>query len=119
MPADHPIRQIKRLAVAALKELDPVFDAMHAQMGRPSTLPERLLKAQLLIAFYSIRSEPRQERSRTLNASPVFQKRPDKARDPGPAASAAGCRPDQTRNPPAAPAAAPVPMVSQPWSLVS
>jgi transposase len=57
VPADHPIRQIKRLADAALKELDPVFDAMYAEMGRPSTPPERLLKAQLLIAFYSIRSE--------------------------------------------------------------
>src|SRR6476619_4730405 len=57
VPADHPIREIKRLADAALKELDPVFDAMYAEMGRPSTPPERLLKAQLLIAFYSIRSE--------------------------------------------------------------
>jgi transposase len=57
VPADHPIREIKRLADTALKELDPVFDAMYAQMGRPSTPPERLLKAQLLIAFYSIRSE--------------------------------------------------------------
>jgi transposase len=57
VPADHPIREIKRLADAALGELDPVFDAMYAEMGRPSTPPERLLKAQLLIAFYSIRSE--------------------------------------------------------------
>ena len=57
VPADHPIRQIKRLADAALTKLAPVFDAMYAQMGGPSTPPERLLKAQLLIAFYSIRSE--------------------------------------------------------------
>jgi transposase len=57
VPADHPIREIKRSADAALRELDPVFDAMYAEMGRPSTPPKRLLKAQLLIAFYSIRSE--------------------------------------------------------------
>jgi hypothetical protein len=47
VPTDHRIREIKRLAEAALKELDSVFDAMYAQMGRPSTPPERLLKAQL------------------------------------------------------------------------
>ena len=57
VPADHPIRQIKRLADEALKGLDPVFDAMYAGSGRPSIPPERLLKAQLLIALYSVRSE--------------------------------------------------------------
>ena len=57
VPADHPIRQIKRLADQALKKLDQAFDAMYAGVGRPSTPPERLLKAQLLIALYSVRSE--------------------------------------------------------------
>jgi transposase len=57
VPADHPIRAIKRLADEALRRLDPVFDAMYAGIGRPSTPPERLLKAQLLIALYSVRSE--------------------------------------------------------------
>ena len=57
VPADHPIRQIKRLADEALKGLDRVFDAMYAGSGRPSIPPERLLKAQLLIALYSVRSE--------------------------------------------------------------
>lgn len=57
VPTDHPIRTIRRLADAALAELSPVFDAMYAVNGRPSIPPERLLKAQLLIALYSVRSE--------------------------------------------------------------
>lgn len=52
-PADHPIRVIKRLADATLEKLD----AMYAERGRSSPPPERLLKAELLITFYSIRSE--------------------------------------------------------------
>jgi transposase len=57
VPATHPIREIKRLADEALSKLDPVFDEMYASGGRPSIPPERLLKAQLLIALYSVRSE--------------------------------------------------------------
>src|SRR5687768_7299506 len=57
VPTDHPLRGIKSLAEAALRQLSPVFDAMYAQMGRPSVPPERLLKGLLLIALYSIRSE--------------------------------------------------------------
>jgi transposase len=57
VPVDHPIRRIKALADEALKRLDPVFDEMYEGMGRPSIPPERLLKAQLLIALYSVRSE--------------------------------------------------------------
>ena len=41
----------------ALAELSPVFDRMYAAGGRPSIPPERLLKASLLIALYSVRSE--------------------------------------------------------------
>src|SRR3989440_4147477 len=55
--ADHPIRRVKPFVEAALAELSPVFDQMYAQEGRPSIPPEHLLKACLLIAFYSIRSE--------------------------------------------------------------
>jgi len=54
---DHPLRDIKKLADAALRELSSVFDQMYAEMGRPSVPPERLLKGLLLIALYSIRSE--------------------------------------------------------------
>ena len=57
VPSDHPLREIKKLADAALRELSPVFDAMYAQTGRPSVPPERLLKSLLLIALHSIRSE--------------------------------------------------------------
>ena len=57
VPMDHPLRTIKRLADAALADLSPLFDAMYAQEGRPSIPPERLLKANLLIALYSVRSE--------------------------------------------------------------
>jgi transposase len=54
---DHPIRKVKPFVVAALKELNPLFDEMYAKDGRPSVPPEHLLKACLLMAFYSIRSE--------------------------------------------------------------
>jgi transposase len=57
VPQDHPIRRIKALADAELKCLSPTFDAMYSRVGRPSIPPERLLKACLLIALYSIRSE--------------------------------------------------------------
>jgi transposase len=55
--ADHPLRRIKALADAELARLSPIFDAMYAERGRRSIPPERLLKACLLIALYSVRSE--------------------------------------------------------------
>jgi transposase len=57
IPTDHPLRSIKAGADAALRELSPVFAAMYAERGRPSIPPERLLKSQLLIALYSVRSD--------------------------------------------------------------
>jgi len=57
VPVDHPLRQIKVRADAALKEMSPLFDAMYAATGRASIPPESLLKAQLLIALYSVPSE--------------------------------------------------------------
>ncbi len=57
IPDDHPIRRVKPFVEAALAELSPVFDEMYAGGGRPSIPPEHLLKACLLMAFYSIRSE--------------------------------------------------------------
>lgn len=57
VPTDHPLRAIRRLADEALRALSPEFDAMYAETGRPSVPPERLLKASLLVALYSIRSE--------------------------------------------------------------
>lgn len=57
VPPDHPLRTIKKLADRALAELSPDFDHMYAEVGRPSIPPERLLKASLLIALFSVRSE--------------------------------------------------------------
>lgn len=56
VPREHPLRKIKPLVEASLRELSPLFDMMYAAEGRPSIPPERLLKAQLLIALYSVRS---------------------------------------------------------------
>jgi transposase len=57
VPADHPLRAIKVLADEAMARLSTTFDAMYSAIGRPSIPPERLLKASLLMAFYSVRSE--------------------------------------------------------------
>jgi transposase len=57
VPADHPLRAIKCLVEFVLRDVSPVLDGMYAKTGRPSVPPERLLKATLLIAFYTIRSE--------------------------------------------------------------
>src|SRR5487761_62635 len=57
VPAKHPIRLIKQLAEVALKELSPLFEQMYSEVGRPSIPPERLLKASLLMALYTVRSE--------------------------------------------------------------
>jgi transposase/IS5 family transposase len=57
VPQDHPIRRIKPIVDQALKDMSPTFNRMYADLGRPSIPPEHLLKACLLIALYSIRSE--------------------------------------------------------------
>ena len=57
IPADHPIRRIRVVVDVVLAELDGEFDAMYATAGRPSVPPEQLLKATVLMALYSIRSE--------------------------------------------------------------
>jgi transposase len=54
---DHPLRAIRRLADAALEDLTGAFSELYSGMGRPSIPPEMLLRAMLLQAFYSIRSE--------------------------------------------------------------
>jgi transposase len=57
VPKEHPLRRIKQLADAALKELSSLFEQMYSAVGRPSIPPERLLKASLLMALYTVRSE--------------------------------------------------------------
>ena len=57
VPKGHPLRVIRQLVNEALDALSPRFDELYAQDGRPSIPPEQLLRALLLQAFYSIRSE--------------------------------------------------------------
>ena len=57
VPADHPLRAIKRRLDVVLKKLSPDFDALYAQDGRASIPPEQLLKARVLMALYTVRSE--------------------------------------------------------------
>jgi transposase len=57
IPKNHPLRGIRQLVDEVLKSLSPEFDRLYAKVGRPSIPPERLLRALLLQAFYSIRSE--------------------------------------------------------------
>ena len=53
VPQDHPLRMIKYYADTVLAQLSAELDSLDAELGRPSVPPERLLKAELLIALYS------------------------------------------------------------------
>jgi transposase len=57
VPADHPLRAIKLRVDAVLKKLSPLFDRLYASEGRASIPPEQLLKARVLCALYTVRSE--------------------------------------------------------------
>jgi transposase len=57
VPQDHPLRAIRQMVNAALDRLSPAFEAIYAEAGRPSIAPERLLRALLLQALFTIRSE--------------------------------------------------------------
>lgn len=57
VPASHPLRTVKTVADQILKKLSPTFKEMYSHVGRPSIPPERLLKAQLLLALFSVRSD--------------------------------------------------------------
>ena len=57
VPQDHPLRAIRALVDDVLRDMSREFDRLYARVGRPSIPPERLLRAQLLQIFYSIRSE--------------------------------------------------------------
>ena len=54
---DHPLRPIKAMMDQALAKMDALFDQAYSDTGRPSVPPEMLLKALLLQALYSVRSE--------------------------------------------------------------
>src|SRR5271156_4318892 len=57
VPPDHPLRVIRPLVNAALERLSPAFGKMYSEIGRPSIPPEQLLRALLIQAFFSVRSE--------------------------------------------------------------
>jgi transposase len=57
IPADHPLRAIRAMTDAALRELSPQFEAIYSAIGRPSVPPEKLLRALLLQVLYTVRSE--------------------------------------------------------------
>jgi transposase/IS5 family transposase len=57
VPADHPLRPIRKLVDEILKEMSPQFAKLYSNVGRPSIAPERLLRSLLLQIFYSVRSE--------------------------------------------------------------
>jgi transposase len=57
VPADHPLRAVRRITDRALDRLSPQFGALYVKFGRPSIAPEKLLRALLLQALYTIRSE--------------------------------------------------------------
>jgi transposase len=57
IPPDHPLRAVRRITDRALERLSPQFGTLYVKFGRPSIPPERLLRALLLQALYTIRSE--------------------------------------------------------------
>jgi len=57
VPQDHPLREIRLLTDVVLASLSAAFDELYSASGRPSIAPEYVLRALLLQAFYSVRSE--------------------------------------------------------------
>jgi transposase len=57
VPQKHPLRVIKQIVDEVLVSLDAAFERLYEGTGRQSIAPERLLRASLLLAFYSVRSE--------------------------------------------------------------
>jgi transposase len=57
IPADHPLRTIRRMTDPILARLSPKFTGMYSKIGRPSIAPEKLLRALLLQVLYTVRSE--------------------------------------------------------------
>ncbi len=57
VPPNHPLRAIRPLVNAALDRLSPDFAKIYSAFGRESIAPEKLLRALLLQAFFSVRSE--------------------------------------------------------------
>lgn len=71
IPAKHPIRAIKKMVDEVLRGMDEYFDQMYEQLGRASVPPERLLKAKILMALYTVRSD--RQFCERLNYDLLFQ----------------------------------------------
>jgi len=69
VPVDHPLRKIKVLADGELRRLSGELKRMYSHTGRPSVPPERVLKALVLMALYSVRSERQLSVRRLTDAS--------------------------------------------------
>jgi transposase len=57
VPADHPLRPIRKMVDEILKEMSPQFAKLYSDVGRPSIAPERLLRSLMLQILYSVRRE--------------------------------------------------------------
>src|SRR5439155_18236977 len=57
IPTEHPLRPLRAMVDAILRDLSPQFDELYSKVGRPSIPPEHLLRALLLQVLYSVRSE--------------------------------------------------------------
>jgi transposase len=57
IPQKHPIRKVKELLGRVFERLDPEFNDLYAEVGRPSIPPERLLGSKVLMALYTVRSD--------------------------------------------------------------
>src|SRR5208337_525957 len=57
VPSDHPLRRLREMVDTALKEMSPHFAELYSHYGWPSIAPEKLLRALLLPALHSVRSD--------------------------------------------------------------
>src|SRR5712691_5012125 len=57
VPKDHPLRPVREMVDAALREMSPLFESLYSRFGRPSIAPEKLLRALLVQVLYTVRSE--------------------------------------------------------------
>jgi transposase len=71
VPADHPLRAIRRMTDEALAGLSEHFDTLYAGGGRPSIAPEKLVRALLLQALFATQRVARQWRRSQLNMPAV------------------------------------------------
>ena len=77
VPPDHPLRSLRAMTDEALQRLKPRYNSLYARTGRPSIAPEKLLRALLLQALYSVRSEHAVDGTDRLQPSIPLVRGPD------------------------------------------